>query len=347
MAAISGIRSLRHRLRCALVPYRGGVFSARRVVVVGYRAAEALDIACVVSALQMANYVAGREEYRVELVAPSGGVIHTATGLALHADAALERVQGPLDTLVVSGGVGYVAAMDDQRLVAHVRRLARESRRVASVCTGSGVLAATGLLDGRRAATHWDHADYLSTRFPAVRFDPAPIYVVEESLCTSAGVTAALDLCLSFIESDTGPKVARGVARQMVTYMQRPGNQAQMSMFTATAPRHSVVRDAVEYIETHLGGDLTPALVARQVGVSERHLSRLFTEELTVSPARFIRRRRTIAAAQLLAETDLTQNAIAARVGFRTVETMRQAFQQLYGVSPSHFHATQGRTPQA
>nr|WP_269091123.1 DJ-1/PfpI family protein [Actinopolymorpha cephalotaxi] len=316
-------------------------------MVVGYPAAEALDIACVVSTLQIANYVRGRHEYRVELAALSGGMIRTATGLTLQADAPLERVKGPLDTLVVSGGIGYMSAMEDQQLVAHVRRLARESRRVASVCTGAGVLAAAGLLDGRRAATHWDHAEFLSTRFPAVRFDPAPIYLVEDSLCTSAGVTAALDLCLSFIESDTGPDVARAVARQLVTYMQRPGNQAQMSVFTATTPRNSVVRQAVEFIETHLGENLTPALVAQRVGVSERHLSRLFTRELTVSAARFIRRRRTSAAAQLLADTDLTQDAVAARVGFRTVETMRQAFQHLYGVSPSHFQATQRSTRHA
>jgi len=317
---------------------------ARRVVVVGYPAAEALDIACVVSTLKIANYVRGTTEYRAELVSLGGAPIHTATGLTVHADAALERVTGPLDTLIVSGGLGYVGAMEDQQLVAHVRRLARESRRVASVCTGAGILAAAGLLDGRRAATHWDHAEYLAKRFPTVEFDPVPIFVVDGSLCTSAGVTAALDLCLSFVESDVGPDVARAVARQLVTYMQRPGNQAQMSVFTSATPRHSVVQQALEYIETHLGQELTPALVARHVGVSERHLTRLFTRDLTVSPARFIRRRRASAAARLLSETNLTQDAIAARVGFRTVETMRQAFQQFYGVSPSHFQATQSST---
>ena len=141
-----------------------------------------------------------------------------AAAWSLEAQERLERATGPLDTLVVSGGIGYVEAMDDRRLVAHVRRLAGESRRVAAVCTGSGILAAAGLLDGRRAATHWDHAELLSDRFPEVTFDGDPIFVTDGAYCTSAGVTSALDLTLSFIEADVGADLARQVARQLVTY---------------------------------------------------------------------------------------------------------------------------------
>ncbi len=215
----------------------------RRVVVVGYPAAELLDIACVVSAFQLANFLNGEAVYRLELAAPSGTPIHTGTGLTINADVALEQVRGPLDTLVVCGGIGYVDAMDDDLLIAHVRRLARESRRVASVCTGAGILAAAGLLTGRRVATHWDHVDYLAARFPEVEFDKDPIFIAEDDVCTSAGVTAALDLTLAFIESDAGPGLARDVSRQLVTYLQRPGNQAQMSMFIAApCPQLSLSR---------------------------------------------------------------------------------------------------------
>jgi transcriptional regulator GlxA family with amidase domain len=312
------------------------------VVVVGYPAAELLDIACVVTALQVANYRHGRAIYRPVLVSPGRRPIHTGTGLVLQAEAALERVRGPVDTLIVSGGIGYVDAMDDDRLVAHVRRLGRQARRVASVCTGVGVLAAAGLVTGRRVATHWDHAAYLRGRFPHVDFDSDPIFISEEGLCTSAGVTAALDLTLAFVEADAGPDLARDVARQLVTYLQRPGNQAQMSMFTAPpAAGHSLVADTVDHITAHLDGDLSTSALASRALVSERHLARLFQRELGVTPGRFVRRARTEAAAHLLTGTDLTVHAIAGRCGFGTVEALRQAFVGTYGVSPSHYRATQ------
>lgn len=316
----------------------------RRVVIVGYHAAELLDISCVVSALQLANWLNGRQIYDVTLVSPGGKPIQTGTGLTLQSQGRLERVTGPLDTLVVSGGIGYVQAMEDRRLVAHVRRLAGESRRVASVCTGAGVLAAAGLLEGRRAATHWDHARFLGARFPRVTFDGDPIFVTDGDVCTSAGVTAGLDLTMSFIEDDAGPGLAREVARQLVTYLQRPGNQAQMSMFTAApAARNSLVQDTIDHISGHLDGDLSTTTLAERAGVSERHLTRLFLREVELTPGRFVRRARTEAAAQLLTQTELTMEAIASRCGFGTPETLRQAFQARYGVSPSHYRATQSR----
>lgn len=321
--------------------YRDDMHAIRRVLVVGYPAAELLDIACVVSALQTANYLHRRAIYEVSLASPGGRSIHTGTGLTVQAQQSLERATGPLDTLVVSGGIGYVEAMEDKSLVAHVRRLGRESRRVASVCTGAGVLAAAGLLDGRRASTHWEHADFLASRFPAVEFDSGPIFVSDGPVSTSAGVTAALDLTLSFIESDVSPDLARNVSRQLVTYLQRPGTQAQMSMFTAPAPSHSLVQDAVTHIATNPATDLSTATLAARAGVSQRHLARLFLAEVGATPGRFVRRARSEAAAHLLTGTTLTVDTIATRCGFRSEEALRQAFRSLYGVSPSHYRATQ------
>lgn len=344
-AEIVGCMSGRHLPACHERLYADGMLRVRRVVVVGYHAAELLDIACVVSTLQMANYLNGQALYQPRLVSPGGAPIHTGTGLVLHADKALERTRGPVDTLVVSGGIGYEDAMADDRLVAHVRRLARVSRRVASVCTGAGILAAAGLLDGRRAATHWDHAKRLGSRFPQVEFDSTPIFVSDGDVCTSAGVTAALDLTLSFIEVDAGADLARDVSRQLVTYLQRPGNQAQMSMFTAPASvRHSLVRDTMTYVAAHLAEDLSATTLAARAGVSERHLSRLFLKELGVTPGRFVRQARTEAAAHLLTTTDLTVQAVATRCGFGTAEALRQAFLASYSVSPSHYRATQSRS---
>jgi transcriptional regulator GlxA family with amidase domain len=313
------------------------------VLVVAYPAAELLDIACVVSALQMANWLHGRAVYETLLASPGGAPVRTGTGLVVNAEASLERVRGPFDTLVVSGGIGYVDAMDDARLVTHVRRLSRETRRVASVCTGVGVLAAAGLLDGRRAATHWDHAAFLQGRFPRVRFDSGPIFIAEPDVCTSAGVTAALDLALAFVAADVGAVLARDVSRQLVTYLQRPGDQAQMSVFTAPpSVEHSLVQDTISHVCAHFGDDLSTAALAARAGVSERHLDRLFVREVGVSPGRFVRRARAEAAAHLLAGSPLTVRAVAGRCGFGSVEALRSAFSARYGVSPSRYRATRG-----
>ncbi|MEV3977664.1 GlxA family transcriptional regulator [Nonomuraea sp. NPDC050227] len=314
----------------------------RRVVVVAYEAAELLDIACVSSTLENANWHGASPYYQVRLATPGGHPVTTAGALVLQAQLALERITGPLDTLIVSGGTGHVDAAANPLVVGHVRRLARESRRVASVCTGAYVLAAAGLLDGRRATTHWREAADMAARYPRVTVDPAPIFVRDGEVATSAGVTAALDLTLALVEEDNGAELARTVARGMVTYLQRPGNQAQMSMFVSPpAPADGLVRRIVEHICANLAADLTAATLAAAAGVSERHLTRLFLRHLGQTPGRFVRRARTEGAAQLLASTSLPMSAIAVRCGFGTAETLRQAFVDRYGIPPSRYRLTQ------
>lgn len=320
-----------------------------RVVVVGYHAAELLDIASVTTTLAIANVAAGRQLYDVALATPGGRPITCGTGLTLVSQAHLEKVSGPLDTLVISGGIGHGEAAEDRRLVAHVRRLAHESRRVASVCTGADVLAAAGLLDGRRAATHWDRVAYLASIYPRVKFDPRPIFIRDGNVATSAGVTASLDLTLAFVEEDAGSEIAREVSRQLVTYLQRPGNQAQMSVFTAApASSNDLVRRTVEYVGSNLAEDLSGPVLAARVGVSERHLSRLFVQELDQTPGRYVRLARTEAAAHLLTSTTLTIEAVAQRCGYGTAESLRQAFLAAYGISPSQYrlaHTSTGSAP--
>ncbi|SEM77662.1 GlxA family transcriptional regulator [Nonomuraea pusilla] len=316
----------------------------RRVAVVGYDAAELLDIACVTSTLEAANWHGARPPYEVRLLTPGGLPITCGTGLTLQGQQSLERTTGPLDILVVSGGIGHKRASADALIVAHVRRLARESRRVASVCTGAYVLAAAGLLDGRRATTHWRWAPRLAARHPEVVVDADPIFVRDGHVSTSAGVTSALDLTLAFVEEDHGADLARTVARNLVTYLQRPGNQAQMSMFVGPRPSmDGLVRRIVEYVTGNLTGDLGTYALAAEAGVSERHLTRLFLKELGEPPGRFVRRARTEAAAHLLATTSLPMAAVAARCGFGTAETLRQAFVDRYGIPPSRYRLTQQR----
>lgn len=310
----------------------------RPIAVVAYDGSELLDISSVTSTLVLANRLGGAPPYRAVLLTPGGAAITTDSGLTLAGHGSLQRWTEPLDTLVVSGGLGHDRAAADPVVVGHVRRLAGLSRRVASVCTGATVLAAAGLLDGRRATTHWRFADRLAQRHHQVRVDPAPIYLRDGDVYTSAGVTSALDLTLALVEDDHGPALARQVARDLVTYLQRPGDQAQMSMFTsAPEPGHDAVRVATTWVATHLDRPLSAADLARRAGISQRQLTRLFVAHTGLTPARYVRRARTDAAARLLATTDLPVTAVARRCGLGTAETLRKAFLADYGLPPARY----------
>lgn len=315
----------------------------RFVLVVGYEGVELLDIACVTTTLTLANQI-GRlpEPYRTAVAAPGGRPIRSSSGLILRADAAMETVEGPLDTLVVSGGVTHEQAAGDANLVGHVRRLADGSRRVASVCTGAGVLAATGMLDGRRVTTHWSFAGELARRHPKLTVDAAPILIRDGSTWTAAGITSALDLALAFVEADHGTVLARDISRELVTYLQRPGNQAQMSIFAASpAPHHILVRRVTEHVQKDLTADLSLPTLAALAGISPRHLTRLFLQELGEAPGRYVRRNRTATAAHLLETTSDPLPRIARRCGLGTAENLRKAFTEYYGVPPSTYRRTQ------
>lgn len=312
----------------------------RRVVVVAYDGIELVDVACVTSGLDIANRAGAEPAYDVVMATPLGRAVLCDSGLELRGRCRLDSIDGPIDTLVVSGGLGHEAAAANSRLVDHVRRLAGVSRRIASVCTGATVLAAAGLLDGRRATTHWMYARRLAERFPRVLVDAAPIYIRDGEVSTSGGVTAALDLTLSFIEEDHGAELARWVALGMVTYLQRPGNQAQMSIFTTTPrPEQALVRRVVDHVVSNLDADLAAATLAARVGVSERHLTRLFVEHLGQPPGRLVRQARLEAASRLLAATRDPLTTVARRCGFTSAETLRQAFVARFGMPPSRYRA--------
>ncbi len=313
---------------------------------VGYDGVELLDVAGVTSTLDLANRLGAEPGYQVSVVSPGRCSVVCQSGLSLQAQERVERCTGPLDLLIVTGGFDHRRAAADRRIVGHVRRLARESRRVASVCTGASILAAAGLLDGKRATTHWAFADELANRYPQVTVDSDPIFIRDGNVYTAAGITSALDLTLALVEEDHGVELARNVARVLVTYLQRPGNQAQMSMhLSAPSPQHDVVRTLVSRIQARPDDDLTTAALAATAGVSQRHLTRLFVEHLGQTPGRFVRRTRIEASAQLLASTTLPTAQVASRCGFRSAEALRQAFIAQYGISPSRYRATQSGQP--
>jgi transcriptional regulator GlxA family with amidase domain len=276
--------------------------------------------------------------HRLTVAAPVAGPVVSESGLRLMADVALGAVRGSIDTLVVAGGTGVHVALQDEAVVASIARLASRSRRVASVCTGSFLLAEAGLLDGRRAATHWARAEQMALRYPAVTVDAEALFVRDGDVWTSAGVTAGLDLALALVEDDHGADVAQLIARWLVMFLRRPGGQTQFSGPLWRAPvEHEPVRAACEAIEAALDGDLTVTSLARRVGLSERHFIRVFTREVGTSPARYVEAARVEAARRLL-ETTTTPVAVVARAcGFGSGEILRRAFRRRLGVAPSDY----------
>ncbi len=201
----------------------------RRVVILTFDGGQSLDVVGPFEVFAAPERTAGAAAYTVEVVAPRAGPVRTMSGMGIVASGALADVHGPVDTFVIGGGdrAGVGAVLADETVMGHVVRVAGLARRVASVCSGAFVLAATGLLDGRRATTHWSACDALARRHPLVTVEPDPIFVRDGRIATSAGVTAGIDLALAFVEEDCGHDVAMSVARQLVVFLKRPGGQAQ------------------------------------------------------------------------------------------------------------------------
>ena len=253
-------------------------------------------------------------------------------------------LRGPIDTLIVAGGVGVHEAARDRELVSWVKRRARTCRRVASVCSGAFVLAEAGLLDGRRATTHWAVADNLAERYPRVTVDADPIFIREGNVWTSAGVAAGIDLALALVSDDHGPRVAREIARWLVLFLQRSGGQAQFSVqLAAQAAERHPLRDLQTYVADHPRADLSVPALAARCAMSPRHFSRVFAQELGCTPAVYVERCRVDAARRLLESTQMSLDEIADASGLGTAATLYRVFQRALRVSPGayrrHFNA--------
>jgi len=310
----------------------------RRVVIVALPEVQPLDVTGPAEVLASAASVAGGDDaaYTIEVVAPGGAPIPTDSGYAIAPAGALEAVRGPVDTLLVAGGAG--ARHASAETVARVRRLAARADRVASVCTGAYVLAAAGLLDGRRATTHWSWCDDLQRRHPAVTVERDPIFVVDGPVRTSAGVTAGMDLALALIEDDHGAETALRTAQALVLFVRRPGGQSQFSAQLQAAPaRREPLRDVQAQIAEDPAADHSVPALAARAHMSERNFARAFRAETGMTPAAYVEVARVERARRELETTDLPIEAVAARCGFGTVETMRRAFARRVGVNPSSY----------
>ena len=320
-----------------------GVTDARHVVIVTFDSGQILDVTGPLEVFSSASRFLPAVRYRTRVVTTRGGSVRANCGLEF-ASSAIGDVVGPIDTLVVAGGSGMDEAVADTELVDGIRRLAVDARRVTSVCSGAFLLAAAGLLQGRRATTHWADCGQLESDFAEVTVDPDAIFVQDGNVWTSAGVTAGIDLALALVADDHGRQAAATVARQLVVYLQRSGGQTQYSTLLAgQAADTEPVRDLLSWLRDHLTEDLSLPALARQVNLSERQFTRVFKAQVGVTAADHVEAVRLESACRLLESTNRTIEQIARTCGFGTPETMNRTFRRRLNTTPGdHRHHFRG-----
>lgn len=306
----------------------------RTVLVVVFDGVQSLDVTGPVEVFAGAEHHAPGT-YRIRTASLDGAPVRTSSGLTLVPDGALVDARAP-HTLLVPGGHGTRAA--DARLVGWLRAHGPRAERLVSVCTGAILLAAAGLLDGRRATTHWAYCDKLARDHPAVEVDADPIYVRDGAVSTSAGVTSGIDLALALVEEDLGREVALSIARHLVVFLRRPGNQAQFSVqLAAQTARREPLRDVQQWISEHPDGDLSVESLAARAVLSPRHFARAFRTETGMTPGRYVDRVRLEHARRLLEDTGEGVEEISRTSGYGTPEAMRRAFVRALGSSPAEY----------
>ncbi|MFJ4282635.1 GlxA family transcriptional regulator [Streptomyces massasporeus] len=273
--------------------------------------------------------------YRIRTASLDGAPVRTTSGLTLVPDEPLTDAGDP-DILLVPGGPGSLRP--DPGLVDWVRERGPRAARLVSVCTGAAVLAGAGLLDGRRATTHWAYCDRLAREYPAVEIDPDPVYVRDGHISTSAGVTAGIDLALALVEEDLGRDAALTIARHLVVFLRRPGNQAQFSaQLAAQTARREPLRDVQRWITDHPDADLSVDALADRARLSPRHFARAFRAETGMTPGRYVDRVRLEHARRLLEDTTDGVEEVARTSGYGTPEAMRRAFVRTLGTPPAEY----------
>lgn len=322
----------------ALSPVVSDQPEPRFVVMLVYPGIMAMDVYGPLEAFAMANTSSGRTLYQMAIASIDGAPVPTSLGVPITPSMAVGDIKEPIDTLLVSGGRGQAAARRDQALIGWLRAGSQEARRTGSICTGAFLLAAAGLLDGRRATTHWAMAAELNQSYPKATVDIDQIFVRDGHIYTSAGVTAGIDLALGLIEEDHGRTLALHVARALVLYLKRQGGQSQFSnhlqaQFASSPP----VRAAQEWALNNLSSDLGVEALARHARMSERTFRRSFVEETGETPREFVERIRLEAARDLLEEVQLSVQAVATRCGFATVDNLRRAFVRRLGITPQQY----------
>ena len=315
----------------------------REVAIVVYPGVQSLDVTGPLEVFAGAGALIEAEArperpYRVRILSGDGAPLVTSSGLTLVPDAALREAPAKIDTLVVAGGAGSRAALADAELIEWLAQAAASARRTASVCTGAFLLAEAGLLDGRSATTHWASAAELARLYPRVGVDADPIFLRDGSIWTSAGVTAGMDLALALVEEDLDRDAALLIARHLVLFLRRPGNQSQFSAtLSAQQPHREPLREAQRLVVEQISGEHSVEAMAARAHMSPRHFARAFRAETGITPARYVERVRLEAARRQLEDGADPIATVATDCGFGTPETMRRAFLRALEVGPAEY----------
>ena len=317
----------------------------RTIALIGYDGAQSLDLVGPLEVFSMANRYAGHAAYDIVLASLEGGGITCNSGLRLEGFRRVADLPADLDTVLVAGGdEAGLLAMRGSGLVEWLQARRETVRRIGSVCSGAFVLAEAGLLDGRRATTHWQACEEMRAFRPQVRLEPDAIFVADPPFYTSAGVTAGIDLCLAFVEADLGAEVALAVARNLVLFMRRPGGQTQFSaglgVQAAATPK---LRTLIAEITSDPMGDLSLPQLAHRTGMTERTFSRVFQKETGTTPAAFVELARVDRAKALLETSDWPLARVGERSGFGSLDGLHRAFQKRVGITPGEYRQRFGR----
>jgi transcriptional regulator GlxA family with amidase domain len=322
-----------------------GARPTRRIVFVAGPGTEILDLVGPLQVFARASYMYCRDHsrtrpiYSIEVVSISSQRSLMANcGLAFSAHKTFRDVRGKIDTLLVAGGDAIERNEVSAEAVRWLKKTAPKCRRIGSVCTGAMLLARAGLLDGRRATTHWNWCETLIRRAPRTDVDPDPIFVRDENIYTSAGVTAGMDLALALVEEDHGSRLALQVARNLVLYLRRPGGQSQFSAaLSLQATDRKPLQELEAWVLDNLHKPLTVSVLAQRVSMSPRNFARVFSQEMKTTPAKFVERLRVEAARRRLEESQNSMETIASECGFGNVNSMRNVFNRTLKVPPGHY----------
>jgi transcriptional regulator GlxA family with amidase domain len=315
----------------------------RQVAILLYPGVQSLDVTgpleVFTAAAQLVSRGARPERgYEVRTFSRDGMPLRTSSGLTITPDASLSDAPAGIDTLIVPGGPGSREAARDEALLEWVSATASRARRTAGVCTGAFLLAAAGLLAGRRATTHWASAQELARRHPDVEVNPEPIFLRDGRIWTSAGVTAGMDLALALVEEDLDRGAALQIARHLVLFLRRPGNQSQFSAtLAAQEPGREPLREVQRFVLEHVAAEHSVEAMAARANMSPRHFARAFRAETGVTPARYVERVRLEASRRRLEDSAEPIAAVASECGFGTPETMRRVFLRALEVGPAEY----------
>jgi transcriptional regulator GlxA family with amidase domain len=310
----------------------------RVIAILALPGAQMLDISGPLDVFAQANVESAKEVYLLRIVACEPGLIRCSSGARLVPDYIAGDVVERIDTLLVAGAPNAAEMVMKPALVSWLRATARKASRFGSVCTGAFLLAATGLLEGRRITTHWAAVDRLTQAYPGISIDADALYVRDRKLRTAAGVTAGLDLALSLVEEDLGREIAMRVAEQLVMFFKRPGGQLQFSRSGEIRPAgRSVLQEVQRWIVTNPASDHSVEKLSVRAGLSARHFARLFHAEVGVTPAVWVEAARVTAARELLERGHEAPKQVALKCGFSSADTLRRAFVKRIGVTPSEY----------